>query len=235
MLLINNDYLKSHKCYVGENTPKYIVMHETDNWDKGAGAIRHGMCHVNGNGGNASVHFFVDDSNIVQTLRLEDGSWAIGDGDGSSGISNRNSINIEICVNPDSDYNKAYNNAVDLVNYLMSLLGLGVESVKSHYDATGKWCPRKILDNNLWENFKSRLKVSTLENKTEGYIVTNYLPVAWEGYEGIDLNYVLSYFNDIRCYMRHNNKGMWIETQALPMKKCLELKDILGSWFYSIE
>ncbi|NRY60834.1 N-acetylmuramoyl-L-alanine amidase [Clostridium beijerinckii] len=72
-------------------------------------------------------------------------------------------------------------------------------------------------------------------NNSKGYVVTTYLPNAYEGYDGIDINYVLSYFPGSRAYMKHNNKGMWIETQMLPIEKCNELKETLGYWFYSIE
>lgn len=72
----------------------------------------------------------------------------------------------------------------------------------------------------------------------EGYVVTNYLPNGYNGnnsFNGVDADYVLQYFKGIKCYFRGNEKGVWIETQTLPISKCLELKDILGSWFYSIE
>ncbi|HBJ1648888.1 TPA: glycoside hydrolase [Clostridium botulinum] len=75
-------------------------------------------------------------------------------------------------------------------------------------------------------------------NKTTGYIVTNYLPNGYNGdqsFQGVDLNYVLNYFQSIRCYARGDSKGIWIETQILPISKCLELKNILGSWFYVIK
>ncbi|WP_278281360.1 hypothetical protein [Clostridium sp. BL-8] len=32
-----------------------------------------------------------------------------------------------------------------------------------------------------------------------------------------------------------NNKGVWIETQYLPLSKCNELKNTLESWFYEIK
>lgn len=67
------------------------------------------------------------------------------------------------------------------------------------------------------------------------YVVTNYLPKAYTGYDGVDINYVLSYFKDIKCYIRSNDKGIWIETEYLSIDKCNELKSTLGSWFYSIE
>ncbi len=74
--------------------------------------------------------------------------------------------------------------------------------------------------------------------KTTGYVVTNYLPNGFKGdnsFIGVDLQYVLSYFKDVKCYVRGDSKGLWIETQVLPVDKCLELKKTLGSWFYQIK
>lgn len=72
-------------------------------------------------------------------------------------------------------------------------------------------------------------------NEDKGYVVTNYLPAESANYDGVNINYVLRYFKGITCYVRGNNKGVWIETQYLDMSKCNELKRTLGSWFYSIE
>ncbi|NRT78104.1 N-acetylmuramoyl-L-alanine amidase [Clostridium beijerinckii] len=69
----------------------------------------------------------------------------------------------------------------------------------------------------------------------KGYVVTNYLPHAYEGYDGIDIGYVLQYFEGVKCYVRGNAKGIWIETQYLDLDKCNELKSTLGSWFYEIK
>lgn len=235
MLNINESYLKSHKCYVGQNKPTYIVIHETDNWAKGAGAKAHASAHYNGNLGNASVHYYVDDKEIYKTLNHEDGPWAVGDGDGSSGITNRNSIDIEICVNPDSDYNTAYYNCVNLVNYLMSTTGIDKNNVVRHYDATGKWCPRRILDNNWWGDFKGRLNSNATNNK-KGYVVTGYLPYAYSGYVGVDVHGILNkYFEGVNTYVLSNSKGIWIETEYLSIDKCNSLKASLGELFYSIE
>ena len=74
----------------------------------------------------------------------------------------------------------------------------------------------------------------TIESK-DHYVVTTYLPHAYDGYDGVDINYVLSYFKNIKCYVRGNQKGVWIETENLPLSKCEELKSILGSWFYEIK
>jgi N-acetylmuramoyl-L-alanine amidase len=76
------------------------------------------------------------------------------------------------------------------------------------------------------------------EKQETGYVVTKYLPNGNNGdgsFEGVDLEYVLSYFKGIKCYVRGNSKGVWVETQILPIDKCNELKESLGSWFYNIE
>lgn len=157
MLNINKNFLKSHKCYVGENKPKYIVMHETDNWSNGAGANAHARAHYNGNLGSASVHYYVDDKEIYQTLRHEDGPWAVGDNRGYSDITNRNSIDIELCVNPDSNYEVARSNAIELCVYLLKQQGFGIDRLKTHNNASGKHCPRRILDENYWNTFKEKV------------------------------------------------------------------------------
>jgi len=68
----------------------------------------------------------------------------------------------------------------------------------------------------------------------KGYIVTNYLPHLNDRYNGVDINYVLGYFDGVKCYVRGNDKGIWIETEYLDIAKCNELKIALGGWFYSI-
>ena len=82
----------------------------------------------------------------------------------------------------------------------------------------------------------SGLTGQTVSTGTEKkyYIVTNYLPGAYAGYNGVDISAVLSYFKDVKCYVKGNDKGIWIETAYIAESKCNELKKILGSWFYEI-
>lgn len=69
----------------------------------------------------------------------------------------------------------------------------------------------------------------------KGYVVTRYLPKAYEGYDGVDINLILSYFEGIKPYIKSNGKGIWIETEYLSIDKCDKLKTTLGNLFYSIE
>lgn len=69
----------------------------------------------------------------------------------------------------------------------------------------------------------------------KGYVITNYLPSDSANYDGVNINSILEYFKGVTCYVRGNSKGIWVETQYLPMNKCNELKNTLGSWFYKIK
>lgn len=145
--------LSTNNCYLNRNNPQYITIHETDNINRGAGALAHANAQFNGNL-DTSVHYYVDDKVIYKCLDHNHGAWAVGGG--NKGIYNTNTINIEICVNPDSDYNTAVTNCIDLVRYLKSGYYSNCQVVR-HYDATGKWCPRRILNNNYWNTFLNRV------------------------------------------------------------------------------
>lgn len=145
---------------VGRTTTiKYIVIHDTGNKSKGANADAH-FNYFNGGNRNSSADFFVDDKKILQVndyTRYY--TWQVGDGKGKYGVTNANSIGIEICVNADGDYEKAFNNAIELTKYLMKELNIPVERVIRHYDASRKNCPASMSDNNWskWLVFKKAL------------------------------------------------------------------------------
>lgn len=142
---------KTH-CYLGQNKPAYVIIHETDNWSKGANAKAHATAMKNGNLAG-TVHYYVDSQECYQTLEHQDGAWAVGDGHGKYGISNLNSINIEICVNPESNYYLAVDRAAELAAMLLNQYGWDTSHLKRHYDASRKHCPRRILDEGLWDSF----------------------------------------------------------------------------------
>jgi N-acetylmuramoyl-L-alanine amidase len=135
--------------------PKYITIHETDNYSVGANASNHAQYLYSQATGttdrSASWHFTVDDKEIYQHLPLNENAWHAGDG--SEGTGNRESIAIEIAVNQDGDYNKAVENARKLAAYLMGELNIPLENVKKHQFWSGKNCPAIMIRNNAWEPF----------------------------------------------------------------------------------
>lgn len=135
--------------------PKYITIHETDNYSVGANARNHAQYLYSQATGttdrSASWHFTVDDKEIYQHLPLNENAWHAGDG--AEGTGNRESIAIEIAVNQDGDYNKAVENARKLAAYLMGELNIPLENVKKHQFWSGKNCPAIMIRNNAWEPF----------------------------------------------------------------------------------
>lgn len=168
---INRDFVSTKNIYAGQNRPKYIVIHETDNFARGAGARRHAEAQAAGHLGT-SVQYYAGSDGIYQAARHTDGTYSVGreyGGDHSvKDASNRNTINIEICVNEDGDYAKARKNAIELVKHLMAESGIPAGRVIRHFDAKGKYCPRKMMDNPaLWEDFKAQIQGKAPEIKPE--------------------------------------------------------------------
>ena len=157
--------MKINKKQIAYNISKrntaaiYIVIHDTGNKNRGADAEAH-FRYFNGGNRNSSADFFVDDKQILQVNDyLKNYTWHCGDGKGKYGITNANSIGIEICVNSDGDYEKAYNNAIELTKHLMKELNITADRVVRHYDASRKNCPASMSSQSwtLWNDFRKAL------------------------------------------------------------------------------
>ena len=161
-----NKRLSTTNVTLNANNPKCIIIHETDNTSSGAGAETHCKAQANGNIGKASVHYYVDDTGVYQAVEHKHATWNCGDGNNRYGINNKNTISIEICVNSDSDYNKAVDNAVELVRYLKNGYYSNCKVVR-HYDASRKNCPRRILANGYWNTFLERVNSKDSSSQTQ--------------------------------------------------------------------
>lgn len=157
--------MKINKKQIAYNISKrntaaiYIVIHDTGNKNRGADAEAH-FKYFNGGNRNSSADFFVDDKQILQVNDyLKNYTWHCGDGKGRYGITNANSIGIEICVNSDGNYEKAYANAIELTKQLMEELNITVDRVVRHYDASRKNCPASMSSQSwtLWNDFRKAL------------------------------------------------------------------------------
>lgn len=157
-MLINEKLIKyNYSDRKGEI--KYIVIHDTGNKGKGADAEAH-YEYFNGEDRQSSAHYFVDDKQILRVIRDVDKSWHCGDGKGKYGITNENSIGVEMCINPDGDFNKTYKNTLELVKHLMDKYSIPLDRVVRHYDASRKTCPNIMSKDNWaeWNKFKRDLK-----------------------------------------------------------------------------
>lgn len=159
--------LASKLTYSGSFNKTHIVIHETANKARGAGATTHGNLQANGNSRQASWTYQVDDKHAVQSFPDKAGCWHA-----SNPTYNRNSIGIEICVNSDSNYKKAVQNAAELTKSLMKKHGIPAKNVIQHYTASGgKNCPAQMRSGNYgitWNQFKKMIGDSSGKTTSGG-------------------------------------------------------------------
>lgn len=145
---------------------KYLVIHFT-----AGGNSKKGAAEKNRNvflKRNASADFVVDDVTMLQInpdLRNYY-CWAVGDGKGKYGITNKNSISIEICSTLQTGTTPALPNhtgwtfteaaianTVKLSKILMKKYNIPLSNVIRHYDASRKSCPGIIgwNDNTMYD------------------------------------------------------------------------------------
>lgn len=154
---------------------QYIVIHDTGNKGEGANAYSH-FNYFNGGDRQASADFFVDSTQILQVNDYNIYyTWHCGDGKGKYGITNNNSIGIEVCVNSDGDYNTAIANAVELTKTLMAELSIDIDRVVRHYDASRKNCPNSMSGDGwaLWKQFKSQIQQVPWYNDAQWWVKAN--------------------------------------------------------------
>ena len=75
--------------------------------------------------------------------------------------------------------------------------------------------------------------ITSVKVEKKVYIVTKYLPYAYEGYDGVDIRIILEkYFKGIKCYVKGDKNGVWIETEYLSLQKSIQLKESIKSIIY---
>ena len=163
-----------HNRTVRTEKPKYIVIHTTGNPRRGADADAH-FTYWNSKNVGQSADFVVDDKKVLQINDYNKFyTWHCGDGKGKYGITNSNSIGIEICINADGNFDKAVENAVELVKKLKA--ETGITNVVRHYDASRKNCPAEFSPNN-WAKWNEFLKkVNAVDTKE----LTTVNDIVWE-------------------------------------------------------
>jgi N-acetylmuramoyl-L-alanine amidase len=143
---------------------EYIVMHYTGNKKDTAKANANYFTSPNR---SASAHFFVDNSNIYQSVELRDAAWHCGTSKAyyHDDCRNGNSIGIEMCCTA-GNYKistKTQQNAAFLCAHLCKMIGITAAQVDTyvlrHYDITHKSCPAQMVSNTSeWTTFKTYVK-----------------------------------------------------------------------------
>jgi len=178
---VNKNYISNNNTYAS-NAPKYLVIHNTDNFNAGANALAHAKAQYNGNFEGMSAHYYVDDGNVAyQAAAHSNGCWHVGVNYGGRFfgiVGNTNSIGIEMCVQNGYNFAKALNNTVELVRQLMEELGIPADRVLQHYDVCAKNCPSQIRAKSKWNEFKTLISgsSSSFSRNMSNWVLTTYTP-----------------------------------------------------------
>lgn len=120
---------------------KYIVVHYTAT----DASAKNNCIYFSGGNRNASADYFIDKDGTIYKFNADCANyftWQCGDGKGKYGITNANSIGIEV-VSSGNEYTKAQKNALrELVLAIMEDYNVPAKNVVRHYDASRKICPK---------------------------------------------------------------------------------------------
>lgn len=133
--------------------PEFIIIHNTEN---DASALAE-ISYMIGNNNKVSFHCAIDEERVVQGVEFNRNTWNAGDG--SNGSGNRKGIAIEICYSKSGGekFQEAERLAAEYTAVLLKKYGWGIDKVKKHQDFSGKYCPRRTLDNG-WDRFVNMVK-----------------------------------------------------------------------------
>lgn len=198
---------------------KGIVIHWTANTGRGANAIRT-RGYFNTTDRYASAHYIVDDHSIVQCIPDHEVAYHVGgrwyrpigeeirEGDLTP---NYFLIGIEMCVNSDGDWDKTYRHTVELTQHLLNKYNFTINELYRHYDITGKDCPKMMLDEKPWQDFKDAVNRGldfSLENPIKKGIINT-----------ADLN------------VRTGNGVQFEVVDQLHQDDEVEIYELLGNWY----
>ena len=173
--------ISNYGGYRGLEGIKYIVIHYTAN--NGDTATGNGNYFKNNYVG-ASAHYFVDETNIIQSVEDNREAWHCG-----ASIyyhkecRNKNALGIEICSEKDNKGKYFFNvatieNAIKLTTYLKDKYNIADNNIIRHYDVTHKNCPAPFVENPAeWEKFKARLNNTTDNKEGAEMVETGYITI----------------------------------------------------------
>lgn len=132
-----------------------FVVHYTG----GTGSAKNNCIYFSGGNRKASADFFIDpDGSIWEYNNILDGyyTWGCGDGGGRYGITNANSVQVEVVNNGGAFTEAQIKSLAELYAHVCNVLGRKLTIVR-HYDASRKQCPYYYVDGSRWDALKARI------------------------------------------------------------------------------
>ena len=165
---------------------KYIVVH----WVGAASTAVNNGTYFQGGDKGASAHYFVDDSDIVKSVREKNIAWAVGShglldqgspyarygGKYYGKCTNANSISIEMCCRRNAK-GKLYiskatlERTAKLVQAIQKRLGVDNDHVIRHFDVNGKLCPLPYIKESKWDDVHAILTGQKFKIKSKGRLI----------------------------------------------------------------
>ena len=141
------------------DTVKFIVVHYVGDGNSSAGSARRNCMYFDGGYRGASAHYFIDDEYIYEAADPRTrATWHCGAGRGKYGITNQNSIGIEVCNNGGPYTDAEIARLAWLVQKLMRDFGIPASHVVRHYDASRKECPLYYAQNpSAWAKLQAQI------------------------------------------------------------------------------
>lgn len=138
-----NTYHGDYNWVRRTDTVRYIVVHYTGAQTPAYPHALNNCQYFAGGNRNASAHYFIDEESIYEYAQpATKCCWHVGDGRGAYGITNQNSIGIEVCQQGDLPFNEEeIKRLAWLTQKLMKDFHVPAERVVRHYDASRKACP----------------------------------------------------------------------------------------------
>lgn len=188
-------------------TMKGITVHNTANDASALNEIN----YMTNNNYETSFHFAVDDIQAVQGLPLNRNGWHASDG---LGAGNMSTIAIEICYSKSGGarFDKAEENAAELIAGLLQDYNWGIDKVKRHYDyaPNKKYCPHRTMDKG-WDRFLNMVKSKMNNQPTKEFQATYQ---TWDDVKNKwlpnivnDRDYAGIYGHDVCCVYANANEG----------------------------
>jgi len=205
---------------------QFIVVHYTAN--NGDRAQGNGNYFAQANR-NASAHYFVDENEIVQSVKDNDTAWHCGAKSYKHPkCRNDNSIGVEMCSEKD-DKGQYYineqtqNTAIKLIKVLMEKYNIPIENVLRHYDVTGKMCPEPFVRNQMqWLDFKQKLIEIENSEKEGNEMLYNKIEdvpkwakptikklIDKSAFVGNEKGELMLTYDILRMYVYHDNIGVY--------------------------
>jgi len=156
----SNNYAKGRNSAI-----QYIVIHYTANrGDTAKNNLSYfsRVLPINATTGKprqASAHYFIDENEVCQSVRDTDTAYSVGDGNGKYGITNSNSLSIEMC-NSLTFNAKVEERTIEFAKEMKRKYPNA--KIVRHYDASRKTCPAYYVNNpQAWSNFVAKVGQTT--------------------------------------------------------------------------